>query len=262
VRGHRDLKLVLAATAICMVGSLITPLGAARAVFVVPLTLVLPGYAIAAAAFGPRRPKWPEMVPLTVGLSLVALVLGSLLLNYTPGGIRGLPWALLLALVVLGCCRGAAIRRRREPRRSPLRLPKVSWGAALLLVGAAALATVALILAQTTFHADRALGFTELWMVPPGHSGRQVEIGVTSESQHTTNYRLQIRYGDPARSLDRSLTLDPGKSRTFRLAPPASSRPTAIEATLFRAGHPGTVYREVHGWLPAAGETSRPATSR
>ena len=68
-------------------------------------------------------------------------------------------------------------------------------------------------------------------MVPPGKSGQEVEIGVTSESQRTANYRLVVRYGDPARSLNRSFSLDPGKSQTFKLSPPASSEPIAVEAT-------------------------------
>jgi uncharacterized membrane protein len=262
MRGYRDLRLVLAATAICVVGSLLTPLGAARVVFAAPLSLILPGYAIAAVAFGHRRPKWPEMVPLTIGLSLAALVLGSLVLNYTPGGIRGLPWALLLALVVLGCCRGAAVRRGNEKPRRTLRMPQVGPTTVILLAAGAILAVVALVLAQRTFQADRAYGYTELWMVPPGNTGRVVRIGVTSEKQHPSSYRLEVRFGNLAESIPRTFRLAPGKSLTMNFFAPPSSQPVAVRARLFRAGHPGEIYREVHGWLPAADETPRPATSR
>ena len=55
------------------------------------------------------------MLALSVGLSLAMLALGSLVLNYVPGGIRACSWAVLLVLVVLAASREAALRRR--PRR-------------------------------------------------------------------------------------------------------------------------------------------------
>lgn len=253
MKGHRDLRLVVAVTGVCVLGSLITPLGAARIVFAAPLTLFLPGYAITAAAFGPQPLSWPARVPLSVGMSLSALALGSILLNYMPGGIRGVSWALLLLLVTLGSCRTAALRRSPAPARQPaLAMPKVTPAAAILSAGCVAMVAAALILSQTTLHADRAFGYTELWMVPTDQSGGVARIGVTSQQQRSTTYRLEVRFGN--RSVIRSFTLAPGESQVLRLDPGPSPEAVPVRATLFKRGRTGDVYRQVYGWIPAAGE--------
>jgi hypothetical protein len=258
MRGHRDLRLVAAATAICVFGSLITPLGATRIVFAAPLALFLPGYAITAAVFGSRSLGRLDLVPLSVGISLAALILGSILLNYTPGGLRGVPWALLLLLIVLGGCRVAALRREPAPARQPaISIPKVTPTAAILSAGCVAMAAAALILAQTTLHADRAFGYTELWMSPPDQSGRVARIGVTSEQQHPTNYRLEVQFGDLPQPVVSTFTLAPGESRTLSLKRGPSPQMVPVKATLFKRGHPHTVYRRVDGSLPAAGGMPR-----
>src|SRR6187397_103616 len=101
MRGHRDLRLVAAAAIVCAVVALITPLGPVRVVFAAPLALILPGYALTSALFGSNRPEPLQWLALTLGVSLACLALGSLLLNYVPGGIGGLAWAILLVLIVL-----------------------------------------------------------------------------------------------------------------------------------------------------------------
>lgn len=252
MRGHRDLRLVVAAAALCAVGSLVTPLGTARIVFAAPLTLFLPGYAIVAATFGRQGPGWPALLPLSVGASLSALALGSLLLNYTPGGLRAVPWALLLLLIVLGCCLAAAWRR--EPAagsRLAISPPAVRPAGASLLVGAAALAATALILAQVTVPASNAFGYTELWMSPTEQSAQVTRVGVTSQQQHATSYRLEVRVGDrPA--VVHSFSLAPAESRTFDIHGPTVAGPTRVEADLFKRAQPDAVYRHVYGWAPPA----------
>jgi len=252
MRGHRDLDLVAIATAVCAVGSLIVPLGSVRVVFAVPLTLVLPGYAIAMAVIAPRRIGWVELVPLTAGISLAALALSGIVLNYTPGGLRGIPWVVLLAAIVLGCRRVAARRRGRAPaRQSSLQIPRAAPATVLLLAGCLAMSAAAFVLAQRTVSADRALGYTELWTTPTGESDRRPKVGVTSQQQHTTTYRLEVRREDRPLPIVRAFTLTPGESHTVGLGirPPRST--TRYEATLFKRGRPDQVYRRVFGWLPA-----------
>lgn len=252
MRGHQDLRLVVAATAVCALVGQIAPLGVSRIVFVAPLALLLPGYAITAAAFGKRRPEWLDLVPLSVGISLAALALGSVFLNFTPGGLTGIPWTVFLVLVVVGSCRAAALRRGAPTRRrSAIAMPKVRPAGTILSVGAVAMAAAALILAQTTVHANRAIGYSELWMVPADQSSSVAQIGVTSEQQHALSYRLEVRFGDRPAPIIRSFSLAPGESRTVRLAHPPSTEPTRIKAKLFTQRDPEAVSRQVFGWLPA-----------
>jgi hypothetical protein len=252
MRGHRDLRLLVALTLICAVGSLITPLGAVRVVFAAPLALVLPGYAITAAAFGPRRPGWAQLLPLTLGVSLAFLALGSLLLNYTPGGIRGLPWTILLVAVVVLSCRAAA-RRRKPARHQPsslagLRL-RPSPATAILAAGSLALVVAALIVAQVTVTADQVYGYTQLWIKPPAASDVSAQIGVTSEQQQTRAYRLVVEVEDGRGPVVHSFELEPSQTRLVTVHAGQTASPVRFEAKLYLRGHPNTVYRRVFAWL-------------
>lgn len=255
MNGNRDLKLVALATAICVVGSVITPLGAVRVIFAVPLCLFLPGYAITAAAFGRNLPRQAELLPLSIGISLAALTLGSILLNYTPDGIRGLPWALLLLLIVFACCGIAARRRPRVDAAEPLRLPRFHLASAALLVGAVVAVVAALILAQTTLHAENALGYSQLWIAPPSNTAPAVRIGVTSEEQQVSSFELVVKFGSLPQPTTRTISLEPGRSQVLIFHPPRSDRPVPVVARLFRAARPEAVYRSVDSWVPAETET-------
>ena len=261
MRGHRDLRLLVALTLVCAVGSLITPLGAVRVIFAVPLALILPGYAITAAAFGRRLPAWPERVPLTLGISLACLALASLVVNYTPGGIHGLPWALLIVLVVLLSCRAAA-RRRAPARHEPPSLAKLrpSRAGAMLAAGALAMVAGALILAQATFENDRASGYTQLWIAPPKPTDGSTRIGVTSEQQQTRAYRLVVEVEGRTRPLVDSFELGPSDTRLVTLPAGSTGSPVGVEARLYLRARPTDLYRRVSTLLksrsPAPDEPS------
>jgi len=246
MRGHRDLRLLVAFTLVCAVGALITPLGGVRVIFAAPLALVIPGYAITAAAFGSRLPPWPERLPLTLGISLAFLALASLVLNYTPGGIRGLPWALLVVAVVLLCCRIAA-RRRGRSRSQAAALPRLKIRPTTAILAACTLAMVAaaLILARTTPHNDRASGYTQLWIAPAEASEASARIGVTSEQQQTRAYRLSVDVEGQSKPTTYSFELQPGETHVTTISPSRIGSPVAVDAKLYLRGHPTTVYRRV-----------------
>jgi hypothetical protein len=250
MRGHRDLSLLVAVTLVCAVGSLLTPLGPVRVVFAVPLALILPGYALTAAAFGSRRPGRLEWLPLTLGVSLACLALGGLLLNYAPGGIGGLAWTVLLVLVVLCSCVVAARRRgrARHKPRSTARL-RPSAATAILGVGCLALVTAALILAQATFEADHVDGYTQLWIVPPAPTDVSARIGVTSEQQQSRAYRLVIEVEDRSSHMVRSFELQPSQTHIVTVRSDHTASPVRFEEKLYLRGHPHTVYRRVSAWL-------------
>lgn len=246
MRGHRDLRLLVALTLVCAAGALFTPLGAVRVVFAAPLALVIPGYAIAAAAFGSHLPPWPERLPLTLGVSLAFLALASLVLNYTPGGIHGLPWALLLVAVVVLCCGIAARRRGRSRSRTPaLPRPKIRPATAILAASALAMVAAALVLAQATPHSDRVAGYTQLWIAPSGPGDGSARIGVTSEQQQTRAYRLLVDVEGQSKPMTDSFELQPGETHLTTISPSQIGSPVAVEAKLYLRGHPSTVYRRV-----------------
>ena len=115
-----ELRRVGVAAALCAVGALLMPFEAVRLLFAAPLALFLPGYAIAAACFSRGSLDRPRFLLVSLVLSLSMLALGGLVLNYMPGGIRPLSWALLLLLVTgVGCW--VATRRWPAPKKRPAR---------------------------------------------------------------------------------------------------------------------------------------------
>jgi len=254
MRGHGDLRLVVALAATCAALALAIPVDGVALVFAVPMALVLPGYSITAAAFARRKLEWPQFLLLSIALSLATLALGSLVLNYA-GGIHPLSWAVLLVLVVLGSCRAAALRRG-APGAGP-RWPRVRVrrAEAAMLLGAVAAVVAALVLASSSVPADNAIGYTQLWILPrPGSHGHEARVGVSSQQQTPVSYDLRIRIG-PDGLVKRSFRLDPGETRLVRVgAPTGSTGLVPIVATLLRHNRPFSVYRRVKGSVVASPE--------
>jgi hypothetical protein len=258
MRGHRDLTAVAAAAVLCALVAVAVPFEGIRLIAAVPLCLILPGYSIAAAAFGKRSLAVPQQLLLTVALSLAALVIGALILNYAPGGVRTASWALLLVVLVLGACAIAARRRAAPVAKSPPRLQlRVRSAQVALLVGAALTAGAGLALAWTPLPAKNAVGYAQLWMLPEEGPGADAfRVGVVSQQQDPTEYRLELQTGSAGRTFFTSrLSLQPGEEREFEVpvGRAQSAEPRQFTALLFRRGQSGEVYRRVTGWIPGAG---------
>jgi uncharacterized membrane protein len=254
--GHHDLRRVGAAAVICALGALLLPFEAVRLLFAAPLALLLPGYAIAAACFSRSSLDRPRFLLVSLVLSLSTLALGGLVLNYMPGGIRPLSWALLLLAVTGAGCWVAT--RRRPAGASPARTSRPSWpkpAAAALLLGGLAAATAALVLSATTVPADDVVGYTELWALPAGGAeSREVQVGVRSQEQATVPYDLLIRVGKRP-LVRREFSLEPGEERIVRLRtePFLNGTPIPVTATLLRQNQTDKIYRRVRSWLPPLG---------
>jgi uncharacterized membrane protein len=251
MRGQRDLAIAAWGSVLCALLALVIPWPALSLVFAVPLALLAPGYAIVATTFARRDLGWPRTALLSLALSLATLVIGSFLLNYTPGGIRDISWAILLPLVTIACCRAAALRRPKSGGPA-LPRPKISRPDAVLVLGGLALAAAAVVLAMTTLPAKNARGYTQLWVTPQAsRAGGSAEIGVGSEEQHKTSYVLRTRVGNDTLAV-RRFTLRPGEEHTVRLdaAASADGAPVLVKAQLALAARPGQVYRRVFASIP------------
>jgi uncharacterized membrane protein len=252
MNGHGDLRLIGATALLCTALALLIPLDGLALVFAVPLTLILPGYAITAAAFARRQLGWPQFLLLSISLSLAVLVLGALLLNYV-GGIRPLSWALLLLLVVFGACRVAAVRRGKTGRGPHWPRPRFRGLELAMLLGALAATAAALVLSSSPVPADDALGYTQLWVLPKaGTEGSEAQVGVRSQEQASVAYDLRVRLGEDD-VVRRSFRLAPGETRLVNLqAPPGSVGTVPVITTLLRHNRPTSVYRRVKGSLVAS----------
>lgn len=251
MRGHRDLKWVCVAAVVAALVASLIPWELVRLLAALPLAVFLPGYAITAAAFGSQRldPQRLAMLTLLCGLSL--LCLGGIVLNYLPGGLRTLTWALLLVLVTLATARGAALRRGKpDGRRSGWTRPQLRGIDIACVVLAAVAAVAALVFAYTPLPADKAVGYTALWMLPTkkvANSG--VDVGVISAEQEAQRYRLEVRVGEEGAPRRYHLRLDPDQEQVFEVPLDiASEKKTRIIASLYDSDRPRELYRRVTTW--------------
>jgi Protein of unknown function (DUF1616) len=264
VRGHNDLEAAVGGAALCALLALLLPFDLLRVLVGAPLTFFLPGYAIAAAIFARARIQRVHFLVFSVALSLAVLALGALVLNYLPGGIRAGWWAVLLFLVVLGACRGAALRRpKRADAPIAWALPRANRAQVALLAAGALAIAAAVILAFMPLSATNAIGYTEIWIQPlEASEGPGVRIGVGSGERDDSSYRLLVEFGDGEGEATRRLTLTPGQKQVLELEPPdnlpaaapgAASIP--VTATLFKEDSPDPElpFRRVSTFLAPTG---------
>jgi uncharacterized membrane protein len=92
------------------------PIPLVRVALTLPLVMVLPGYALVAAIFPRRLPRFAERWLMAVVLSLATVAAFGLILNWTAHGIAEPSWLILLPGVTWGACLIAAVRRGLRPR--------------------------------------------------------------------------------------------------------------------------------------------------
>jgi len=250
----RSLDLFTVATAACAAAVAAIAPGvptALRAPLGVALVLVLPGYAVMAAAWPSPGRSRSDRVVLTLGSSIALAILGGLLLNFTSWGLERKSWAALLAAVTLVAA-GVAVAQR-ERAGPPARLLSSRWSAGPLLVLAlAALIAVAAvgISRQGALRAQSGERFTQLWMLPsPGKQALQ--IGLANREGAAERYRLVVRAAGRPLATFGEVDVAAGDRWEQRVQLPAALPPhTRVQADLYRADRPGMVYRHVTFWSP------------
>ena len=244
----RDIRTTAVVAILCAVVVVSVPITALRALFALPLCLVLPGYAITAAIFPRRQLTGLEMAALTTATSLATLVLGALLLNFAPGGLRTGSWAVLLLVVVGAAC--AVTVARRAPVAATTRT--INWRGPrpteiMLLVFAALAISGALVLSRVHVGAVNAYGYTQFWMVQNGTPiAPAVRIGLQSGEKAATTYRVVLKNESGATTaVAGNLRLGPGGSTAINV--PVKGLPvgqSVVTARLYIGDNPN-VYRTV-----------------
>jgi hypothetical protein len=259
---HRsvDIFAVVAATVVAVVSALLVPpqIVLIRAL-ALPLVLVLPGYALISASF-PRRPLGiTERLVFSLGLSLAVVILGGLLLNLTPFGLRASTWAVLLAGITLGASAVALVRRRGQSMSAPGWWRVGNFGLTprqgLVLGLAAAIVCGAMAVSITGAERQSYPGFTQLWMLPAGTSSGEniVRLGVGNMQSTDMEYRLVVNVDGKTVIEWPVIDLQPHATweATLVLPPTRSLGVARVEADLYRGGAPTVIYRHVVLWLGA-----------
>ena len=257
---HRsvDIFAVVAITLVAAVFAFVVPPDIVLIrILTLPLVLVLPGYALTAAAFPARARGIPERLVFSLGLGLTIVILGGLVLNLTPFGLRASSWAVLLGGITIGASAFALVRRPGQG------IPASGWpevgslgftlrqglllGLAVVIVGGG--------VAISIIGAERQprSGFTQLWILPKGGANAEnaVRLGVSNMEATTMEYTLTVNVGGKVIKEWPSVGLEPnGKwEATLVLPPTGHAGAVRVEADLYRADAPTTIYRHVVLWL-------------
>jgi hypothetical protein len=192
----RDLAWVGAASLASLVLIVLPIGGLLKAIALVPLVLFLPGYAIAAAMFGPGAITRGERLVYALSLSVAAAALGGLFWQLLFGLSRS-AWAFLLVAITLVATAVAQRRRAsqssRKAERPPRHLPRVGLPTGLAMLAALVLTIVAIDTAAEGLHDQRAEShFSSLWIAPQEPGEGSVEIGVWNHQGSVYTYQLSV----------------------------------------------------------------------
>jgi uncharacterized membrane protein len=159
-----------------------------------PLVLLLPGYAIAAALFPTRDLAPEETVVYSIGLSICAVATGGVALQLV-APLNETTWPLLLAGIALVAVAVAARRRRAASAagsaapRAPRRTRGIGAPATALLLLALAIAAWSVELATDGANEQAAEArFSSLWIVPDRDADSGATIGVENEEGGEVSY--------------------------------------------------------------------------
>jgi uncharacterized membrane protein len=210
--------------------------------FALPLVFVVPGYALTVMLFPKRKFGYPELLAYSLGLSLVADILGGLVINATSQGLNVSSWTLWLGAVTL--CSSIIAALRRPPDFNPgwrlLRL-NLSVPQGLMLGLSVIVAVSAIMLARD--RATPSSSFTELWVLPATTvDPNGIQFGVRNLESAKMEYSLEVKEGNEI-VYTASIDLLPGETwtRAMVLQIPRNE----VQVLLYRADNPAQVYREV-----------------
>lgn len=231
------------------------PAGPVRVVLGLDLCLFLPGYALTAALYAKAGElRWAERIALSIGSSLVLLILIALALDYSPwahdpqsttltlSGATVLlalsAWLHRAAIGSAGSCVWPGFQARLP---TPGRIIFTLAAVAVLGMGLSWLGRPAPSEAFTSFSVLRGDGTSGPYVTSGGEM--PVIVGVTNHEGHRTSYRIEVLRG---RSTVAAMQATVANGATWRhpvgIAVPRAAR-ALFQILLFRTVQPHHVYR-------------------
>jgi uncharacterized membrane protein len=217
-----------------------------------PFVCILPGYALASAVFAKRALGVPEYLVFSLGLSLVIIILGGLVLNLTPFGLRASSWSVLLGCVTLCACSIALARRQgqRVSIQGWLKFGKTELSLRHWVLLGLAVTVICGAVIVSIIGAERQSfpGFTQLWILPAGGAEKNaVHIGVNNLESSVMEYSLDVNVDGEVVKVWPAITLQPNEKWevTLLLSQTSNAGTVKVEAMLYRRDAPTTVFRHV-----------------
>ena len=224
-------------------------------ILTLPLVLMLPGYAVMSAMFVRLPSGFPERLVLSLGLSVIIVVLSGLALNWIPYGLQSRSWTLCLGTITL-CGSAVAIVRRKgnatsHPSRPIIGLTLRSW----LLLGLTAIVVAGAVAVSSLGAAQQQNSeqFTQLWILPINEGGQKhmVRLGVSNMQLTEAEYGLNVSVNGKTVQEWSAIALKPHGTWEVTLTLPTIKYTGKIyvEAVLYRNSASSKKYRVVDLWL-------------
>lgn len=253
-----DIFVVIAITLFGGILAFVTPANlVAVRIWLLPLALVLPGYAFITAIYPRHSLEFIESILFILGISLVIMIIGGLLLNLTPFGLNANSWVVGLSGITLAASAVTLIRRRRGSIQRPAWFKEAVAGLTLRQVLLLVLAIVVICgaVATSVIGAERQpySGFTQLWLLPASgaNSKNTIRLGVKNMQLIPMEYRLVINANGKVIKVWSAIDLKQNDTwqANLILSQVASKSSTKVQALLYRMDAPSKVYRSVTLWL-------------
>jgi uncharacterized membrane protein len=235
-------------------------------VWILPFIFICPGYILTRLFFSRRVLNGTHLLLLSIGLSLVVIIVTGFILNLFPIGLQRRSWVIALGLPILALCPLLVYLRRHEQTQGilPVRFPfpgRVGLLIGLLLLLAMQIATLTVLYAAVGVVKQHSPGFTQFWMLPVVQTGKScaVRLGVRNVEGTALTYRVTMTVN--ATSVPPTVvTLGPNQQWS-ELVPitQVTSNAIAVEAQLSREDQPGKIYRTVKVTIPNPPESKEPS---
>lgn len=244
-------------------------------ILALPLILILPGYTLTQTLFRKRLPapdpssnlilrpslkigqpiNTADHIILSFGLSMAIDVVVGFALNVLPIGLQALSWTLSLGITTTVFALLAAFLRRKDivkGARKPK--PRITMYECILFGLAILVATLAVWSSIMRPLAEPQPSFTQFWMLPAKNTRCAVLLGVHSFESTSVMFRIIMTINGTQVTTWSSIVLAPQQEWEKSIAVKSEGVESMyIEARLYRADKPETVYREVNVTLNSSG---------
>lgn len=235
---RRDLAFVVGLACVGLPAALLPAPVWLRAVLLVPLVLLLPGYALAANLFRPGTVGASERLVYSLALSIAVTALGGLLTQIVFSLGRDV-WAVLLCLITI-CAAVRALLEQPRPDSGRLRIPWALLPAVIVFALSGVLVAFAIVSADHGLRdAQAKIRFTSFWLLPSkaGATTANLSVGLRSHEGAPTSYVLRLsREGRPL--LTRTLELNTSEEWEGSLSLSTTPTDSPVIAKLSREGIP------------------------
>lgn len=237
-------------------------------VLALPLVFFVPGYTLVQTLFHKRaldpdsssnlivRPGLkigqpigaPDHIVLSLGLSMAIDVVAGFALNVLPIGLQSASWTVALGLVTtVFALLATFLRRKNSVKSAKVSLPAITIHECILLGLALLIASLAVWSSIIRPAEVPESSFTQFWMLPTNNNNCAVQIGVHSFEATDVTYRIVMTTNGKQLITWSSIVLAPQAIWDQAVAiKSAASESIYVEARLYRADTPGSVYRDVH----------------